>query len=74
MVSKIEVGIDRFAGFDDSLPEVSPSERMQNLIRLIEHTDKVGLDIFGIGEHHRQDFLDSAPAVILSATPARKIA
>ena len=71
MVSKIEVGIDSFAGFDDSLPEVSPSERMQNLIRLIEHTDKVGLDIFGIGEHHRQDFLDSAPAVILSAAAAR---
>ncbi|MFZ0894802.1 MAG: LLM class flavin-dependent oxidoreductase [Candidatus Nitrosopolaris sp.] len=71
MVSKIEVGIDSFAAFDDSLPEVSPSERMQNLIRLIEHTDKVGLDIFGIGEHHRQDFLDSAPAVILSAAAAR---
>ena len=71
MVSKIEVGIDDFAAFDDSLPEVSPSERMQNLIRLIEHTDKVGLDIFGIGEHHRQDFLDSAPAVILSAAAAR---
>lgn len=71
MVSKIEVGIDSFAAFDDSLLEVSPSERLQNLIRLIELADKVGLDIFGIGEHHRRDFLDSAPAVILAAAASR---
>src|SRR5947208_4424883 len=71
MVSKIEVGIDSFAAFDDSLLEGSPSERLQNLIRLIEHADKVGLDVFGIGEHHRRDFLDSAPSVILAAAAAR---
>src|SRR5919109_3684244 len=72
MASKIEVGIDSFASFDgDSRLRVSPSERLQNLIRVIEHADKVGLDIFGIGEHHRQDFLDSAPAVILAAAAAR---
>jgi probable LLM family oxidoreductase len=71
MVSKIEVGIDSFAAFDDSLLEVSPSERLQNVIRLIEHADKLGLDIFGIGEHHRRDFLDSAPAVTLAAAAAR---
>jgi len=71
MVSKIEVGIDSFAAFDDSLLEVSPSERLQNLIRLIEYADKAGLDIFGIGEHHRRDFLDSAPAIILAAAAAR---
>ena len=72
MASKIEVGIDSFASFGgDSRLRVSPSERLQNLIRVIEHADKVGLDIFGIGEHHRQDFLDSAPAVILAAAAAR---
>ena len=71
MVSKIEVGIDSFAAFDDSLREVSSSERLQNVIRLIEHADKLGLDIFGIGEHHRRDFLDSAPAVTLAAAAAR---
>src|SRR5215218_10354151 len=72
MASKIEVGIDSFASFDgDSRLRVSPSERLQNLIRVIEHADKVGLDIFGIGEHHRKDFLDSATAVILAAAAAR---
>lgn len=71
MVSKIEVGIDSFAAFDDSLLEVSPSERLQNVIRLIEHADKLELDIFGIGEHHRRDFLDSAPAITLAAAAAR---
>jgi probable LLM family oxidoreductase len=71
MGSKIEVGIDSFAAFDDSLLEVSPSQRLQNVIRLIEHADKLGLDIFGIGEHHRRDFLDSAPSVMLAAAAAR---
>jgi probable LLM family oxidoreductase len=71
-VTNIEVGIDSFALFEsDTLPRVSPSDRLQNLIRLVEHADKVGLDLFGIGEHHRQDFLDSAPAVILAAAAAR---
>ena len=69
---KIEVGIDSFATtFDDVRQHGTPSDRLQNLIRLVEHADKVGLDIFGIGEHHRRDFLDSAPAVILAAAAAR---
>jgi len=33
----------------------------------IEYADKTGLDVFGVGEHHRKEFLDSAPAVILGA-------
>src|SRR5207237_6764483 len=37
----------------------------------IEHADQVGLDVFGIGEHHRKDFLDSAPAVILAGAATR---
>lgn len=72
MGSKIEVGIDSFAAaFDDSGQEISPSERLQNLVKLIERADQVGLDVFGIGEHHRREFLDSAPAVILAAATAR---
>jgi probable LLM family oxidoreductase len=46
-------------------------QRLRNLIEEIEHADQVGLDVFGIGEHHRKDFLDSAPAVILGAAAAR---
>jgi probable LLM family oxidoreductase len=50
---------------------VSPSQRLRDLIREIELADQVGLDSFGIGEHHRKDFLDSAPVVILAAAAAR---
>jgi probable LLM family oxidoreductase len=73
MASKIEVGIDTFAAaFDEaSQAPVSPSERLQKLVELVERADQVGLDVFGIGEHHRQEFLDSAPAVILAAAAAR---
>ena len=45
---------------------VSPSERLQRLVEQIEYADKIGLDVFGIGEHHRREFLDSAPAIILA--------
>jgi len=44
---------------------------MHDLLEEIEHADHLGLDVFGIGEHHRKDFLDSAPAVILAAAAAR---
>lgn len=68
----MEVGIDSFAAaHDDASRAVSPSHRLRNLIEEIEHADQVGLDLFGIGEHHRKDFLDSAPAVILAAAAAR---
>src|SRR5437879_785500 len=68
----MQIGIDSFAAaFDDASRAVSPSERLRDLVEQIEHADQVGLDVFGIGEHHRQDFLDSAPAVILGAAAAR---
>jgi alkanesulfonate monooxygenase SsuD/methylene tetrahydromethanopterin reductase-like flavin-dependent oxidoreductase (luciferase family) len=71
-MAKIEVGIDSFAtAFDDASLHSNPTDRLQNLVRLVEQADKVGLDIFGIGEHHRRDFLDSAPAVMLAAAAAR---
>jgi probable LLM family oxidoreductase len=44
---------------------------LRNLIEQIEYADQVGLDVFGIGEHHRRDYLDSAPAVILGAAASR---
>src|ERR671919_1650456 len=72
MVSKMQVGIDSFAAaFDDASLAVNPSERLQDLVKQIERADQVGLDVFGVGEHHRREFLDSAPAVILGAAAAR---
>jgi len=67
----MQVGIDSFAAFDDAGMSVSPSERLRRLVEQIEYADKIGLDVFGIGEHHRREFLDSAPAVILGAAAAR---
>jgi probable LLM family oxidoreductase len=67
----MQVGIDSFAAWDDAGMSVSPSERLQRLVEQIEYADKIGLDVFGIGEHHRREFLDSAPAVILAAAAAR---
>ena len=67
MNSKMQVGIDSFAAWDDAGMSVSPSERLRRLVEQIEYADKIGLDVFGIGEHHRREFLDSAPAVILAA-------
>src|SRR5580693_6579859 len=70
----MQIGIDSFAA---SIPDpetgatVSPSERLRNLVEEIELADQVGLDVFGIGEHHRAEFLDSAPVVILSAAATR---
>ena len=68
----MEIGIDSFAAaFTDDSRAVSASDRLANLIEQIEHADRLGLDSFGIGEHHRREFLDSAPAVILGAAAAR---
>ena len=68
----MQVGIDSFAAaYTDNSRAVSPSDRLRNLVEEIEHADQVGLDVFGIGEHHRREYLDSAPAVILGAAAAR---
>src|ERR671922_496434 len=72
IVPKMQVGIDSFAAaFDDTGISLNPSERLQRLVKQIEYADKVGLDVFGVGEHHRREFLDSAPAIILAAAAAR---
>ena len=68
----MQIGIDSFAAaFDEGSRAVDTSERLRNLVEQIEHADEVGLDAFGVGEHHRREFLDSAPAVILGAAAAR---
>lgn len=68
----MQVGIDNFAAaHDDASLSVSPSERLRRLVEQIEFADQLGLDVFGVGEHHRQEFLDSAPVVILGAAAAR---
>jgi probable LLM family oxidoreductase len=68
----MQIGIDSFAAaYDDASLAVDPSERLQNLVEQIACADQVGLDAFGIGEHHRREYLDSAPAVILAAAAAR---
>ncbi len=70
----MEIGIDSFAA---AIPDpangvnVTPVERMNHLLAEMELADQVGLDVFGIGEHHRPEFLDSAPTVILAAAAGR---
>ncbi|ACZ43572.1 Luciferase-like monooxygenase [Thermobaculum terrenum ATCC BAA-798] len=50
---------------------ISPQERMRRLLEEVELADQVGLDVFGVGEHHRPDYIVSAPAVVLAAAAAR---
>lgn len=62
----IEMGIDSFAG-KPADAGVSDSQAMRELIERIVLSDQVGLDVFGMGEHHRKEFLDSASSMILAA-------
>ena len=63
----MELGIDSFASREHEQPVAA----IQHLLERIETADRVGLDVFGVGEHHRAEFLDSAPSVILAAAAAR---
>jgi probable LLM family oxidoreductase len=70
----MEIGIDSFvaATVDRRTGEaVEPARHLNELLEAITLADEVGLDVFGIGEHHRREFLDSAPTVILAAAAAR---
>ena len=70
----MQIGIDSFAAaISDPVTgtTLTPVERLRHLVEEIELADQVGLDSFGIGEHHREEFLDSAPVVILAAAAAR---
>src|SRR5258707_2320394 len=73
-VTKMQIGVDSFgAVISDPATglTVSALQRMDNLLDEIVLADQVGLDIFGIGEHHRSEFVDSAPPVILGAAATR---
>jgi probable LLM family oxidoreductase len=68
----MEIGVDSFAAaIGESSIAASPQDRLHDLLEEIAHADALGLDVFGVGEHHRKEFLDSAPAVILAAAAAR---
>ena len=70
----MELGIYTFAELHpDPLTRerISPAQRIKDLLEEIELADQVGLDVFGVGEHHRSDFTVSAPVVILAAGAAR---
>src|SRR5271154_5971203 len=70
----MQIGIDSFAAL---VPDpitgttVTAQQRIAHLLQEITLADQVGLDVFGIGEHHRPEFLDSAPPVILGAAATR---
>jgi probable LLM family oxidoreductase len=64
----LEIGAYTFA---DVGPGIGPEQRLHNLMEEIELADRVGLDVFGVGEHHRPDYAVSSPAVVLGAAAAR---
>ena len=70
----MEIGIYSFAEIDPALQApgaVGAGERLRNLLEEIELADQVGLDVYGVGEHHRADYTASSPAVVLAAAAAR---
>ncbi|WP_172194534.1 LLM class flavin-dependent oxidoreductase [Saccharibacillus qingshengii] len=70
----MEIGISTFVETtpaDGTGPTISHAERIRQVVEEIVLADKVGLDVFGVGEHHRIDYAASAPAVILAAAAAR---
>jgi probable LLM family oxidoreductase len=64
----MEIGVYTFGELD---PGTSPQQRLRELVEEAELAEQVGLDVFGVGEHHRPDFVVSAPAVVLAAIAAR---
>jgi probable LLM family oxidoreductase len=70
----MEIGIDSFiatGAYDGLLRPDENIEAIENLLSKIEFADQAGLHVFGLGEHHRKEFLDESPAVILAAAAAR---
>ena len=68
----MQIGIDSFAAaYDDASLAVSSAQRVRELVDQIVLADEVGLDVFGVGEHHRKEYLDSAPPMILAAAAMR---
>jgi alkanesulfonate monooxygenase SsuD/methylene tetrahydromethanopterin reductase-like flavin-dependent oxidoreductase (luciferase family) len=70
----MQIGIDSFV--TTGLPESEwasrgDTQRVSELLEEIELADRLGLDVYGIGEHHRPEYLASSPAVLLAAAAAR---
>jgi probable LLM family oxidoreductase len=64
----VEIGAFSFA---ETEPGQDPGQRLRDLVEEIVLADEVGLDVFGVGEHHRPDFVASAPAIVLAAAAGR---
>ena len=64
MLRHMELGVATFADLSSG---ISPEQRMRNLMEEVRLADQLGLDVFAIGEHHREDFLISSPAIPLAA-------
>src|SRR6267378_1488391 len=70
----MELGIYSFAEINPNRATGAPGsagQRLRDLVEEIELADQVGLDVFGVGEHHRPDFAVSSPAVVLAAAAER---
>ncbi|MCW2598838.1 MAG: 3,6-diketocamphane 1,6 monooxygenase [Frankiales bacterium] len=70
----MQIGIDSFVSIvtdPETGVDITPVQRVQHLLEEVERADQVGLDTYGIGEHHRQEYMDSAPAILLAAAAAR---
>lgn len=69
----MELGLHTFGDMDANAPDkgAEGARRLKNLLEEIELADQVGLDVFGLGEHHRPDYVISSPAMVLSAAAAR---
>src|SRR3954468_5975544 len=70
----MEIGLYTFAELQADPADgsrLSPEQRLRDLVEEVELADQVGLDVFGLGEHHRPDYVVSAPAVVLAAAAER---
>ena len=73
---KIELGLTSFADNHEiyteggSSPALSNAERIRHIVEEIQVADEVGLDVYGLGEHHRPDYAVSSPATVLAAAAA----
>ena len=67
----MELGLTTFGDLGLGASDVSPQQRIANLLEEIELADQLGLDVFGVGEHHRPDYAVSSPTTVLAAAAAR---
>lgn len=71
-MNSIQIGIDSFAANNSALTNSAINQQaMDELLQQIEFADQQGIELYGIGEHHRKEYMDSAPTVILAAAAAR---